>query len=114
MTNNQTLIGNAHDGLEPELKHKIVALIAALMPHVDIYLYGSRARGSFGKYSDIDIALDAGAGKRIPFYEVAEMHDVVEALRMPYKVDVVDLWSMSDSMREFVIQERVLWKKKIS
>lgn len=49
-------------------KQKIIALINALIPDAKVILYGSRARGDFAEWSDIDLALDVG--KRLPVENV--------------------------------------------
>lgn len=46
--------------IDEKTKHKIIAVISALMPDVKIYLFGSRARGTNSRTADIDIALDGG------------------------------------------------------
>lgn len=94
--------------LEESVKQKIIAIITALMPDAKIYLFGSRARGKARDSSDIDLALDTGS--KIPFYEVAEIKNVIEGLSIPYLVDVVDLNNISDEMRFIILKEGVLWK----
>ncbi len=56
-------------GITELLKDKVVAVISALVPHAKIYLFGSRARGTAGERSDIDLALDAG--EKLNFKELA-------------------------------------------
>ena len=47
-------------GIEEDILKKIVKLIKSCFPDANIYLFGSRANGSFRETSDIDIAIDAG------------------------------------------------------
>jgi predicted nucleotidyltransferase len=94
--------------LEEPIKQKIIAVIHALMPDAKIYLFGSRARGTARDSSDIDLALDRGT--KIPFYEIAEIKNVIEALSIPYLVDVLDMNSISDEMRTIILKEAILWK----
>lgn len=89
-------------------KGKIISIINALMPDARIYLFGSRARGSGGQWSDIDLALDMG--ERLDYRDLGEVKDLMEALRIPYKVDVVDVHAVSDKMREEIFRDKVEWK----
>jgi predicted nucleotidyltransferase len=97
------------ESLEKEYKEKVIALLSALFPGAKIYLFGSRARGTHAPFSDIDIALDAGVPIE-PRRRVGEAAEVLCALYMPYRVDVVDMYRISDDMREQIIKEGVLWK----
>lgn len=94
--------------LEPEVKDKIVVLLSALFPHAKIYLFGSRATGRNSPFSDIDIAIDAG--KRLPIANVDEAKSVMEALNIPYKVDIVDFHYISPAMQNIIMKEKVVWK----
>ncbi|MEX2438094.1 MAG: nucleotidyltransferase domain-containing protein [Candidatus Babeliales bacterium] len=94
--------------LEEQYKLKIIKIIQALLPEVQIYLFGSRARGSHQPRSDIDIALDAG--EPIDRLRLAEIRTVLEGTTIPYKIDVVDIHTVSDSMRQMIDQEKIGWK----
>lgn len=94
--------------LEKEVKDKIIVLLTALFPQAKIYLFGSRARGRNSPFSDIDIAIDAG--KRLPMTDIDEAKSVMEALNIPYKVDIVDYDHISASMQEMIQKEKIIWK----
>lgn len=97
------------DGVKPEVKNKIIAVVSALIPEAKIYLYGSRARGTYQPSSDIDLALDAG--HRIePYGRIGELKSVLSELSIIYSVDVIDLHSVSEGMRKSVDEDKVLWK----
>jgi len=98
-----------NDGIDPKVKSKIIAVLNALVPEAKIYLYGSRAKGTHAQWSDIDLALDAGC--KLDQLEVGEARDMLEASNMPYKVDVVDINSVSQNLRDEILKDRVLWKK---
>jgi predicted nucleotidyltransferase len=89
-------------------KQKIIAIIAALVPEASIYLYGSRARGKHSQWSDIDVALDAG--QELERLRVGELNDIMAALNIPYKVDVVDFHAVSEQMRNEILRDKVIWK----
>lgn len=94
--------------VDQEYKDKIVAVVSALFPNAKIYLFGSRARGTHGEWSDIDIAIDAE--KKLPRVDVGEVRDMLRESNIPYKIDVVDLHGVSEEMRKMILQEGVLWK----
>jgi predicted nucleotidyltransferase len=89
-------------------KAKIIALISALIPQAKIYLYGSRARGTNKQWSDIDIALDCG--EAIARLSIGEIRDIMVASNIPYKVDVVDFYTISPEMRKAIERDKIIWK----
>jgi CRISPR-associated protein Cmr1 len=96
-----------YGGIEEETKNKIVGILKTLFPHAKIYLYGSRARGNFRPYSDIDLALDNDSA--IERLDLGEARSVLEALNTPYKVDLVDINYIADTMRTKILSEGKLW-----
>jgi len=95
--------------LNPEYKRKIIAVLSALFPDATIYLFGSRARGTHYARSDIDIALDAG--KVLPYVDVGEARDMLAESNISYKIDIVDIQSVSAEMREAIYREGIIWRK---
>ena len=96
------------ENVDKATQEKIVSLIAALMPDVKIYLFGSRARQTHSEWSDIDLALDAG--HVLPNVKVDEVKSVLEATNMPYKVDVLDFHSVSADMQASIKRDGKIWK----
>ena len=93
-----------------ELEHKssIIKIITAFYPDVKIYLFGSYARGTAKQGSDIDIAIDAG--KRLNLHEHQFLFNLLDALPTPQKIDLVDMYKISDDMRESILQKGIIWK----
>ena len=89
-------------------KQKIINLIQALQPNVKIYLFGSQATGTQVHGSDIDIALDAG--QQMSRVDVGEIREILNASNVPHKIDVVDLHSVSEPMKNIILKEGILWK----
>jgi len=94
--------------VEEKYKKKIIAVLSALFPSAKIYLFGSRARETHSKFSDIDIAVDAG--KKLPRVDVGEARDMLRESNVPYKIDVVDLHGVSEDMKKMILKEGILWK----
>jgi predicted nucleotidyltransferase len=95
-------------GINQATQDKIVGIIHALIPDCKIYLFGSRARGTYAPTSDVDIALDAGI-PITPRRKVGAVQEVLKGLYTPYTIEVVDLNSVTDTMRQLILQEGIVW-----
>lgn len=94
--------------IDEKTKNKIIAVISALMPDVKIYLFGSRARGTNGPFSDIDLALDGG--RRLPIANVGEINDMFKESNIKYKIEVLDFYAVNELMRNEIEREKIIWK----
>ena len=94
--------------IDKAIQEKIVDIISALIPNAKIYLFGSRARGTHSKWSDIDLALDTG--KPLTNTNIDEVKSVLAATNIPYKVDVLDFQSVSTEMQTSIRRDGKLWK----
>ncbi len=68
---------------------------------VNIYLFGSRARGEERKYSDIDIAIDSKENLK---YDLVKLKEIIEESNLIYKVDLVELKKV-----KFLDKEMIKW-----
>ena len=75
---------------------------------VRVVLFGSRARGSAGRFADIDLALDAGDGP-VPLEIMVRLRESVEQSRIPFRVDLVDLHGAGPELRASVEEEGKVW-----
>ncbi len=94
--------------LDEKIQNKIIAVISALIPQAKIYLFGSRARGTNSPRADIDIALDAG--HELEPRDVYEITCMFKESNIMYKIDVVDLYQVSDLMRSEILKDKIVWK----
>ena len=90
------------------LQETMIQLLTVLFPSATIYLFGSRARGDHTERSDIDIAIDLG--REMEIREIAKARGVLEGLNLPWKIDVVDMHSISDVMKKCILKEGIIWK----
>ena len=74
---------------------------------VKVYLFGSWAKGTPSRYSDIDVAVDP-AGP-LPPGTLAVLRERFEESRIPYRVDVVDLSTVDETFRRTVIHQAIPW-----
>ncbi len=89
-------------------KNKILSFIKAFLPNANIYLFGSRARGTHHETSDIDIAIDDK--KIIDNNIIIQLKNGIDTLNIPYTVDVVDINNVSEILKKQIERDKVLWK----
>jgi predicted nucleotidyltransferase len=83
-------------GLDIALEHlaEVRAILDAhLPPGVEVLVFGSRARGGAKRFSDLDLALKA-TGPLDPRL-IGRLADAFETSALPWRVDVVDLSTLS-------------------
>ena len=88
-------------------KKKIIEIILKYVPTAQIYLFGSRAKGTHHETSDIDIALDIKS--KIERNVVLQIKSAIDALNIPYNIDIVDFRSVSEILRKQIERDRILW-----
>lgn len=85
-------------------------LILDFMQNEDakIYLFGSRARNTAVRSSDIDIAIKYnGASNR---RKIAALRDELEESNIPYMVDIVDMNEAASDLLAEIEREGIEWK----
>lgn len=106
--NERAMQKNIETGITPVTKEKIIGIIHALIPGCKIYLFGSRARGTHSPSSDVDLAVDIGI-PIVPRIRVGEIQEVLKGLYTAYTFEVVDLHNVSDTMRQLILHEGIVW-----
>ena len=76
-----------------------------LPPEVRVWVFGSRATGRAWRYSDLDLAIDAG--RRLTLDETARLAEAFSDSDLPYKVDVLDWHAIDARFRQIIAKERV-------
>ena len=74
---------------------------------VDVYLFGSRARGDQRVWSDVDIAVDPQGP--MPEETLVNLRGALEESSVPLFVDVVDLRRVTPAFRNRVLSEGKRW-----
>ena len=75
---------------------------------IKVILYGSRARGDNSVGSDVDIGLlSKGSIDRLLLSNLREM---LEDSTIPYKVEIIDLSQVSDSFKNEIMKDAIIWK----
>jgi len=76
-----------------------------LPPAAKVWVFGSRATGRARRYSDLDLAIDAG--RPLTLDETASLVDAFSESNLAYRVDVVDWCAIDDCFRQIIEKERV-------
>ena len=74
-------------------------------PNAKFYIFGSRARGKFREYSDVDIAIDSSD---LTSTIKSKLELEFENSTFPYEVDIVDLNNIKESFRNLIQDDLVL------
>jgi predicted nucleotidyltransferase len=83
----------------------VVRILAAHLPQRSAaWVFGSRATGRARRFSDLDLAIDAG--RRLTLDEIARLVEAFTESGLPYKVDVVDWHGIDERFRRLILAER--------
>ena len=91
--------------LKPEELDEVRTYCRAVVPDARVLVYGSRARGTAKNTSDLDLALDAGAP--VPADKVLQLQNLFACSYLPFRVDVVDLNTVTDDFRAHILKHGV-------
>lgn len=72
------------------------------------YVFGSRAKGTHRKLSDLDLCYY----DNIPFRELRKLEEAFQDSDLPFKVDIVNFNACSDSFKELIEKETIPFDDK--
>lgn len=94
---------------EESLKRAIFEeLDSASIGQYQVFLFGSQAQGTASLVSDIDIGIQGE--KPLSFFIISNLRERVDALNIPFKVDIVDFKTVSEEFYSHAIKGAILWK----
>ena len=74
-----------------------------------VYAFGSRVKGSAKKFSDLDLVIDAR--ERLNRSVMTNIASDLEESDLPYKVDIIDWNTISETFKKIITDDRVMvWK----
>jgi len=73
--------------------------------NTQVWVFGSRAIGRARRYSDLDLAIDAG--RRLTLDETAKLTEAFSESDLPYRVGFVDWRTADDRWRQTITAQRV-------
>ena len=88
--------------------HRLLVLRIAqgtLPAGAKLWAFGSRATGRARKYSDLDLAIDAG--RPLTLDESARLGEALQESDLPYRVDIVDWHAIGERFRRVIAAGRV-------
>jgi len=98
------------EGVEPPIDALVRLLVDFLAPR-RIFLFGSRAKGTARKGSDIDLAVEGG--KVLAFREERKLKEALDELAGIYSVDLVFLDRCDEGFSRLIRQTgKVLYERK--
>jgi len=77
---------------------------------VEVFLFGSRARGNNHDNSDVDIALNPVLSDEGFIKKVVLLKADIENMNIPYKVDLINLKEVSAEFSSRIMKEAIRWK----
>ena len=90
-------------GLENKYLKFILSVLQKNIPDIDakFYIFGSRAKGTYKEYSDIDLAIKLN-NKKLAADILGKILIEFTDSTLPYEVDVIDLNSIDDSFKNLI------------
>ena len=88
-------------GLETMEMDKIIMSIASIDGVDKAVIYGSRAKGNYKPFSDVDISL---VGKSLSYSDLLRLHSIIDDLLLPYEIDlnIFDL-IQNENLKEHIL-----------
>jgi len=82
-------------------------LMERLPPESKVFLFGSRAKGNPSSTADIDI----GILSKQPLNNTIlwELQEIIEESFVPYNVDLVDFYHISDTFKQQALKNIIPW-----
>ncbi len=100
------MIGALRIDLPRDYTRLVLDILRAHLPRrTRVWVFGSRATGRARRYSDLDLAIDAG--RPLTLDEIAGLAEAFSDSDLPYRVDLVDWQDIDDRWRETIAAERV-------
>ena len=91
--------------LPADERRLVLAILAAHLPDgATAWVFGSRATGRARRYSDLDLAVDAG--RPLTLDETAQLSEAFRESDLPYRVDLADWQSIDDHFRQMIAADR--------
>lgn len=94
-----------HQALVNKSTRQIKQILRDKIPHIPVYLFGSRARGDMGRASDFDIWLDGEIAKDT----LTEIKEALSESFVPFEVNIVTSSELRGDFAQQVHQDSILW-----
>ena len=92
--------------LEPREWDEVSAILRTHLPNRRVWAFGSRATGlRVRRFSDLDLAV---GGEELTLSQAALLREAFDESRLPFKVDVAVLGSLTTEFRSRILDDLVL------
>ncbi len=92
--------------IAPDHRRLVLDILRVHLPSAAaVWVFGSRTTGRARRYSDLDLAIDAG--RRLSLDETAILREAFDECDLHYRVDIVDWHAIGDDFRRLIAAERV-------
>ena len=92
--------------LSAEQRRIVLAILRAnLPPCARVWAYGSRATGRAGRFSDLDLAIDAD--RPLSVDETARLREAFTESDLPFRVDLLDWQTIDAGFRLTIAADRI-------
>lgn len=81
------------------------AILVRHVPDANVWIFGSRATGKAKEYSDLDLCIKANQALGLDV--MSAMAEDFSVSDLPWKVDIVDWFSVSDSFKAIIERDKV-------
>jgi type I restriction enzyme S subunit len=92
--------------MTPDHHRVVLDILGANLPQGSkVWVFGSRTTGRARRYSDLDLAIDAG--RLLALDELAILGEAFSESDLPYRVDLIDWQAIDERFRQLIAAERV-------
>jgi predicted nucleotidyltransferase len=94
--------------IDPAHELIVTHIINTYLPDgIIVWVFGSRATNRAKPFSDLDLALEAIDGTNVDPKIILSLENEFENSNLPWKVDVIDLNSVSETFKEIIKRDRI-------
>lgn len=94
--------------LAPEHARIVHEILRRRVPRAEVWIFGSRCRGTAKPHSDLDLAILAGAP--LDGMLLAEIEEDFSESELPFRVDVVDWSAAGEEFQEMIRDAHAILK----
>lgn len=98
--------------MRPDHIELVQRILRQHVPSAEVWAFGSRAKWLARDTSDLDLCIRATAA--LSFEKMGTLREAFEESNLPYKVDVVDWTTTSESFRKIIERDKVVVQKTTS
>jgi uncharacterized protein len=98
------------NSVQLDARHRKIVLdiLEEFTPQDEAWIFGSRAKGTAKKYSDLDLVLVGQT--QLDLQKRTQLSNAFEDSNLPFFVDIVDWHCTSESFRRIIEQSKVILK----